>query len=133
MDMRVTSPTYLLSNTYPVYDDDIVIHHMDLYRLSEGEDLSPLNLDHVIEECISLIEWPSRLGINTPNERLDVTITIDKENQISGDGDDEKEESARILLLKAYGDRWEERLQEIKDNGYLDDLIVEYEMDDEQN
>ena len=30
--IRVTSPTYLLSNTYPL-EDGINIHHMDLYRL----------------------------------------------------------------------------------------------------
>lgn len=59
-NVRVTSPTYLLSNTYTT--DDVLIHHMDLYRLSEGkpEDLEPLNLDFVFKECISLIEWPSR-------------------------------------------------------------------------
>lgn len=59
-DVRVTSPTYLLSNTYTT--DDVLIHHMDLYRLSEGkpEDLEPLNLEFVFKECISLIEWPSR-------------------------------------------------------------------------
>jgi tRNA A37 threonylcarbamoyladenosine biosynthesis protein TsaE len=66
-DLRVTSPTYLLSNTYPIYlfddndddkdvhedhgddDDDVTpsnidtstsssVHHMDLYRLKGGED-----------------------------------------------------------------------------------------------
>ena len=55
-NLRVTSPTYLLSNTYTCayYDDDdttsykeLSIHHMDLYRLAGSEELQPLDLDHV--------------------------------------------------------------------------------------
>jgi len=135
MDLRVTSPTYLLSNTYPVDNDDdnVLIHHMDLYRLSEGkeENLSPLNLDYVMKECISLIEWPSRLGSMIPNERLEITISIDRDAVNSSD---EQEENTRILLLKPYGERWVQRLQRVQDDGYLDDLIVEYEEDgDDQN
>lgn len=134
MDLRVTSPTYLLSNTYPVNggddSDEIVIHHMDLYRLSEGEDLSPLNLDYVLKECISLIEWPSRLGKGIPNERLEITITIDKDYDPVTRDDDESEETPRTLNFKPYGERWEERLASIQESGYLDDLIVEYEGDE---
>ena len=128
MDLRITSPTYLLSNTYPTHDGDIDIHHMDLYRLSEGEDLSPLNLDYVLDECISLIEWPSRLGANTPDERLEVTISIDKDDLVQ-DSLMGGEETARILELKPFGKRWEQRILEIQEKGYLDDLIIEYEDD----
>lgn len=135
MDLRVTSPTYLLSNTYPVKGDDndeIVIHHMDLYRLSEGEDFSPLNLDYVLKQGISLIEWPSRLGKGLPNERLEIIIKIDKDYDSVTDknDDDESEETPRTLYLKPYGERWEERLASIQESGYLDDLIVEYENDE---
>ncbi len=133
-DLRVTSPTYLLSNTYPVEDGDLLIHHMDLYRLSEGkeDDLSPLNLDFVMKECISLIEWPSRLGTLEPGEKLEITIKIDKDG--IGASDDDSEESPRILYLTPHGLKWEERLKQIQNDGYLDDLIIEYEPDyDEEN
>merc|ERR1712232_286946 len=118
MDLRVTSPTYLLSNAYPVEkdndkdNDNVLIHHMDLYRLSEGkeESLYPLNLDHVMKECISLIEWPSRLGSMIPSERLEVTIKIDKHNHLHSSESDEHE-NTRILLLKPHGERWIQRLQ----------------------
>ena len=59
-NLRVTSPTYLLSNTYTCayYDDDnttsykeLSIHHMDLYRLAGPEELQPLDLDHVFKSC----------------------------------------------------------------------------------
>ena len=65
--IRVTSPTYLLSNTYtyrPIDDIDdgssssssrnsIDIHHIDLYRLpgTSSDEFYPLHLDHVFKEC----------------------------------------------------------------------------------
>mmetsp|Transcript_8305 Transcript_8305/g.9558 ORF Transcript_8305/g.9558 Transcript_8305/m.9558 type:complete len:273 (-) Transcript_8305:366-1184(-) len=128
-DIRVTSPTYLLSNTYPADNGEVIIHHMDLYRLSEGkeEDLEPLNLDHVLLQCISLIEWPSRLGEKIPSERLDVTFRIDIDSSDSDDAHDDLEEVTRSLILKAHGEKWVKRIQQIISDGYLDDLIVEYE------
>eukprot|EP00979_Chaetoceros_neogracilis_P004817 scaffold838_cov218-Chaetoceros_neogracile.AAC.17 len=132
-DMRVTSPTYLLSNTYPTYDDDDLlivdaytfhsrIHHMDLYRLAEGspKDLEPLNLDFVLNNCISLIEWSSRLGEMMPPERLEINFKIDPDTM-------EEEENTRYLQLIPHGEKWIKCIETIKEEGYLDDLIVEYE------
>jgi tRNA A37 threonylcarbamoyladenosine biosynthesis protein TsaE len=140
------------------------IHHMDLYRLSEGtpEDLAPLNLDFVLNQCkileqgvslistkvipspflvypsctqskpgtlnhlfclftgISLIEWSSRLGTMMPSERLEITFKIDPDTM-------EEEENTRYLTLTPHGERWIKRIETIKEEGYLDDLIVEYE------
>ena len=129
---RVTSPTYLLSNTYPITDDDnckrgtrIMIHHMDLYRLSGSEDdLAPLNLEHVFAHGISLVEWPSRLNWK-PSTRLDVTLTISNSTSQAGDqiitGDDTKD---RFMKLVPHGDRWVERLKFLSSEGYFEDLIV---------
>jgi len=118
---RVTSPTYLLSNSYSVDGGSIKIYHMDLYRLSgEGEDLAPLNLEHVFTDGISLIEWPSRLS-EKPETRLDITLTIDSTIQ-SDDGDDSKE---RRMKLEPYGERWVERLKFLESEGYFEDLILD--------
>mmetsp|Transcript_12093 Transcript_12093/g.18292 ORF Transcript_12093/g.18292 Transcript_12093/m.18292 type:complete len:262 (+) Transcript_12093:232-1017(+) len=125
MDLRVTSPTYLLSNTYPSAEGGLTIHHMDLYRLSEGKDFGPLNLPFVFTQCISLIEWPSRLGDLMPTERLEVVFQLDPTET----DDDEREEKTRYLKLKPHGERWKKRIEEIEREGYLDDLIVEYEDD----
>ena len=68
--LRVTSPSYLLDNSYEA-DDGLMcvrkkrarrsarvvhllprsIHHMDLYRLSEEADLRVLNLEEALAEC----------------------------------------------------------------------------------
>ena len=121
-DERVTSPTYLLSNTYPT-PDGVLIHHMDLYRLKGQEDLGPLNMDHVLMHCISLIEWPSRLGSMIPQTRLDVTFSFKEESVI--DGEVGNDELTRILKLEPHGIQWEQRLDFLVKEGLIDDLLLE--------
>jgi tRNA threonylcarbamoyladenosine biosynthesis protein TsaE len=72
--IRVTSPTYLLSNTYPL-EDGINIYHMDLYRLSSSglNDMAVLDIKNAFTDGICLVEWPSRL-IEKPLVRLDITL-----------------------------------------------------------
>ena len=73
--MIVTSPTYLLDNRYD-YDENKTIHHMDLYRLPTGCDLTILDIPKIYETSICLIEWPQRMGNNLPNDFLDVDMKI---------------------------------------------------------
>jgi tRNA A37 threonylcarbamoyladenosine biosynthesis protein TsaE len=117
--LRVTSPTFLLVNTYPTSillrllreresdsdkDDEMIekqkstieIRHLDLYRLSgtSPRDFEPLDLDHVFTKCIALMEWPERLGNHVgalPDERLEICITI-----IADDDKNEKRESTSL-------------------------------------
>lgn len=118
---RVTSPTYLLSNTYSVDGGNTKIYHMDLYRLSGSEDdLASLDLKHAFTNGISLIEWPSRLS-KKPSTRLDITLTIDSTIQ-NDDGSDSKE---RRMKLEPYGARWVERLKFLELEGYFEDLIMD--------
>ena len=121
-DERVTSPTYLLSNAYSV-DSNLKVHHMDLYRLSgNGDDLAPLDLENVFENGISLIEWPSRLATK-PETRLDIILTI--ESAIDVESSDENEDcKSRRMRLEPHGDRWVERLEFLKCEGYFEDLLV---------
>ena len=121
-DERVTSPTYLLSNTYDVDGGSTKLYHMDLYRLSGSEnDLLPLNLDNVFSSGISLIEWPSRLN-EKPPERLEITLTIDSSTDATPEIEDEDSKYRRMTLLP-FGSRWVERLQFLQSEGLLDDLM----------
>jgi tRNA threonylcarbamoyladenosine biosynthesis protein TsaE len=134
-NVRVTSPTYLLSNTYPLEEDGINIHHMDLYRLSSDglNDLAAvLDIDNAFTNGICLVEWPSRL-IEKPVTRLDITLTIDSttlttktqvgDSQDDSDGDD-NESIGRLMQLVPHGTRWQERLRFLESEGYFDDLLV---------
>jgi tRNA threonylcarbamoyladenosine biosynthesis protein TsaE len=132
-NIRVTSPTYLLSNTYPL-EDGINIHHMDLYRLSSGglNDMVVLDIENAFTNGICLVEWPSRL-IEKPVTRLDITLTIDSatlttkaqvdDSQDDCDGDD-NDSIVRLMQLVPHGARWRERLRFLESEGYFDDLLV---------
>jgi len=130
-DLTVTSPTYLLCNTYLASDSKdagrpgIRIHHMDLYRLSgKEEELRPLDLSNVFTNDIALMEWPSRLGSKMPVHRLDIHLRIcgddDKSKQEDGNAEDTCTRQAALL---PHGPAWEQRLQFLLDEGYLDDLL----------
>ena len=68
---------------YP--DDDgsalcagVTVHHMDLWRLAEGKVTELVDLPKVFAECVSLIEWPDRLGAaNVPAAYLAVDLVHD--------------------------------------------------------
>jgi tRNA threonylcarbamoyladenosine biosynthesis protein TsaE len=100
-DMRVTSPSYLLDNTYQ-YDEDKYIHHIDLYRLPTGCDLSILGIPDIYRNSLCIIEWPQRMGTNLPAEYLDIDIKIT--NDVEG---------TRSFRLEAHGDGWTRRLTDL--------------------
>ncbi|CAM9370595.1 unnamed protein product [Ectocarpus sp. 12 AP-2014] len=91
--LAVTSPSYLLDNTYEVADEDLTLHHMDLYRLQGGTDLRVLGIPGVFETCVCLVEWPDRLGATQPVNRLDVHLTAVNEEE-------------RILKFIGHGAWW---------------------------
>lgn len=95
MDMIVTSPSYLLDNCY-LYDTEKRIHHIDLYRLPTGSDLSVLNIPQIYDTSICLIEWPQRIQRpeQLPSSYLDVKLVIDVKDD------------SRDVSIKAIGDRW---------------------------
>lgn len=71
----VTSPSYLLDNTY-VTSEDVIIHHMDLYRLPNAFDSHILGIPGIFNSSICLIEWPDRLPPAVLRAHLHRTVTI---------------------------------------------------------
>lgn len=56
---RVPSPTYTLVESYQL--GDLRLHHLDLYRLADPEELEYLGLADLCDGCsVLLVEWPER-------------------------------------------------------------------------
>jgi tRNA threonylcarbamoyladenosine biosynthesis protein TsaE len=73
-EVRVTSPTFTLINEYW---GRLPLFHLDLYRLSDPEELQSLPW----QEClfgngVAVIEWPERLGGLLPAKRWDIEFSI---------------------------------------------------------
>ncbi|MFC5586674.1 tRNA (adenosine(37)-N6)-threonylcarbamoyltransferase complex ATPase subunit type 1 TsaE [Nitratireductor kimnyeongensis] len=58
-DLEVPSPTFTLVQNY---EARIPVHHFDLYRLGDPDELEELGLFEAAEEGIALVEWPERAG-----------------------------------------------------------------------
>ena len=71
---KVKSPTYTLIETYQLAD--ITIHHLDLYRLADPEELEYLGIDDICQgEGICLIEWPERGAGVLPEPSLTLSLS----------------------------------------------------------
>ncbi len=70
----VPSPTYTLVETYLL--DACTVHHLDLYRLSDPEELELLGVrDLATADAIWLVEWPEYGGDRLPP--LDHRLVLD--------------------------------------------------------
>lgn len=69
----VKSPTYTLVETYEL--DAWHIAHLDLYRLSDPEELHYLGFDDIVANSdLLIIEWPDKGAGLLPKPTLTVTI-----------------------------------------------------------
>lgn len=71
-DLNVPSPTFTLVETYE--NGGIPIHHLDLYRLEDPDEIFELGWEDIIHDGLTLIEWPERLGSYTPQNAIEISI-----------------------------------------------------------
>lgn len=72
-DGPVRSPTYTLVEPYRLARGSY--YHLDLYRLSDPEELEYLGLrDMLAEDCVLLIEWPERGEAALPRPDLRIRL-----------------------------------------------------------
>ncbi len=78
---KVKSPTFTLVETYDI--DHKKIFHVDLYRLTDPDELEFLGLsDYFTEDAIGLIEWPERGAGYLPPPDIICRITIEAEQRV---------------------------------------------------
>ena len=98
-DIEVPSPSYTLLQDYRFAD--LLIRHIDLYRIHQPAELLELGLDAPGSGEAWLIEWPERADAVLPADRLDLELR-------QGGAPD-----ARIVHLDA-GPSWIERLDVLR-------------------
>lgn len=87
----ITSPTF---NIIKEYQGEMKLYHMDVYRLNEvKEDLGIT--DYFKKRGVTIIEWADLIPDLLPKQRLEVVFKMLDENN-------------RLIILKPYGDKYEE-------------------------
>ena len=97
--IEVPSPSYTLVQDYRFAD--LLLRHIDLYRIHHPAELLELGLDAPAAGEAWLIEWPERADAVLPADRLDLELR-------QGDAPD-----ARIVHLNA-GPSWIKRLDALR-------------------
>ncbi len=79
---RVSSPTYSLVNEYVTATGEAV-YHFDFYRIKSEEEAMDIGIEEYFysgDYC--LIEWPDKISSLLPNKRIEVYLSIEKEERI---------------------------------------------------
>ena len=72
--LRVQSPTFALSRTYPTHPE---VHHIDLYRLEDEDAARDLGLGEMISDpdALACIEWPERAPGLLPRRAVRIELS----------------------------------------------------------
>lgn len=88
-DREVTSPTFTLINEYP---GQLVLYHLDAYRLNSSAELQALGFDELMRhDSVVIVEWADRVISAMPDDRIWFEITPTSEQD-------------RNITLTAYGE-----------------------------
>lgn len=84
---EVVSPTFTLVNTYP---GRLKVHHLDFYRVEEGDDLTDIGVPDILDEvwdgeAVLLVEWPEPLAAELSPDQPRVELLA-----VPGDGPDQR-------------------------------------------
>ena len=90
----ITSPTFTLAQRY---DSDPVLHHLDVYRLGQLNEVLDLGLAELLDEGgVVAIEWGDAVVPVLPNDYLEVRLTLAEVDR----------PDRREVALRAVGPRW---------------------------
>jgi len=76
----VSSPTFVIVNQYR-RPDEVVLSHLDAYRLQNAYEGEDLDLYLMLERGALVVEWPERIDAALPVDRLWVKLRYMAEEQ----------------------------------------------------
>lgn len=98
----VTSPTFTLIHEHRRKADNLVLYHIDCYRLEKAADAWQIGLEDLFyNDDPVVIEWPEHIQEALPTDRLWITLTI-------------LDDSRRQLVMQATGERYQALLEEFR-------------------
>jgi tRNA threonylcarbamoyladenosine biosynthesis protein TsaE len=98
----VKSPTFSVVESY---DEPQVIHHFDLYRLTDPEELEMIGFrDYLTTEALCFIEWPERASflLSEADIRVELSLIDFTKRILKISADTEKGRRVFTSLLRAY-------------------------------
>ena len=98
---EISSPTFNIVNEH--HKDDINIYHLDVYRLEDEDEFYAIGGTEYLNTGICVIEWGELIENVLPPNYIKITFSKD-----------EKDDSIRNLEFKAYGERLEKIIEELK-------------------
>jgi len=120
-ELRVTSPSYLLDNIFEC--GDLTVHHLDLYRLPTGCDMTMLGIPSIFSSSLCLVEWAQRLPAGSvPTEFLDVVLTIDAPSEMPASGSAAGAAESRTIRItpSAAKSKWSSMLNSVFGESAID-------------
>ncbi len=95
----VTSPTFTILQSYPGH---LPVHHLDLYRLGDYDELIEIGYDELLEgDGVCLVEWWDRIAQARPASGLLLEISI-------------IDEQRRSLTFEGFGPRGRDLLKDFR-------------------
>jgi tRNA threonylcarbamoyladenosine biosynthesis protein TsaE len=88
----VVSPTFVIARVH--VGGRLPLVHVDAYRLSSIEEVDDLDLDALLEESVTLVEWGEGLVEAMSGSRLEIRIQRSDETEV------------REVDVSGVGDRW---------------------------
>ena len=92
----VISPTFMLVREYEG-DHDLLVHHVDAYRLADAAELEDLGVEEIFEpDAVVFVEWADRVAAALPASWLELVLHI-------------RDDDHREIEVTPHGDAWAAR------------------------
>ncbi|MBG01577.1 MAG: tRNA (adenosine(37)-N6)-threonylcarbamoyltransferase complex ATPase subunit type 1 TsaE [Acidimicrobiaceae bacterium] len=104
----ITSPTFILARAYT---GRLVLHHLDVYRIEDLDEVRDLALPELLEgDSVTVIEWGDQIVPAVPQNYLEVRLEYGLE-------DDQ-----RYLTISRIGESWKNRMEALQEA--VDEWII---------